>query len=225
MERPDEITNTMMNSTASSHTDSMTTPPKTNGCKPLDNNRSPQQHMKQRQPDDEFNDCLKLLNQAEQKVQNRIPPGEQQQQQIPLADKYFQRQQENNVNFLNQNTLTYNTINSNGATISSGSHDSSNNSMAFVSNSNSQFQTQQFQQFNSQQDPANKTVNGFHTLTAHNLSMVGNQHNGLGKKYNSTYQVNSGYDVHSGEMVAGNGNGMRPVSDLQKLGIKSLNSM
>lgn len=227
LEKPDEITTTQMNSTASSsHTDSLTTPPKMT-------NKSPPRQMRQPQPDDEFNDCLKLLNQAEQKVQSRISPAEQQQQQQPLPDKYFQSMPENNGNgnFNAQNPLNYNTINSNGATISSGSQESSNNSMTFVSHSINQFQLshqnqqqQQFQQFNNPHDSGNKSLNGFHTLTAHNLSVV-NQHqmqqNGLGKKYNSTYHMNGNFNGH----VDVPANGAKPVSDFEKLGMNSVNSM
>lgn len=225
LERPDEMTTTQLNSTASSsHTqDSLTTPPKIV-------NKSPPRQMKQPQADDEFNDCLKLLNQAEQKVQNRKSPAEQQQ---PLADKYFQSTGEHNGN------TNYNTVNSNGATISSGSQESSNNSMTFVSHSINQFQFnqqhqqnmvqhQQCQQFNNPHDVGNKSLNGFHTLTAHNLSVVNQQQlhqNGLGKKYNSTYHMNGNFNNGHGD-VATNGNGnAKPVSDFEKLGMNSVNSM
>lgn len=235
LERPDEMTTTQLNSTASStHTqDSLTTPPKMV-------NKSPPRQMKQPQVDDEFNDCLKLLNQAEQKVQNRISPVEQQ----PLADKYFQSAGEYNGN------TNYNMVSSNGATISSGSQESSNNSMTFVSHSINQFQfnqqqnqqqiqqqhqqqhqqnmVQQFQHFNNSHDVGNKSLNGFHTLTAHNLSVANQQQlhqNGLGKKYNSTYHMNGNFNIGHGD-VATNGNGnAKPVSDLKKLGMNSVNSM
>lgn len=94
----------------------------------------------------EFSDCLKLLNQAEKKVQNRLPPSTgdlNKPNSFSLSDKYFQSSggfvdpAEGLKNFVNSNTATYSTMaNTAAATISSSvSNASSMNSANFLSNS------------------------------------------------------------------------------------------
>jgi len=93
----------------------------------------------------EFSDCLKLLNQAEKKVQKRLSPSTFNlcnKNDFSVPEKYFQASgnfvsntNENSENFINTNTATYNTL-TNGATMTySGSNVSSINSMNFANNS------------------------------------------------------------------------------------------
>lgn len=233
LEKPDEANGTIINSTSSSETSEfMTTPPKTVSKPPFSsksqllNDKTPTKKEKQ-SDDNEFSDCLKLLNQAEQKVQKRLSPSStnlsklsHNQSEFSLPDKYFQHSNASDVientqnfvnmqNFLNYNTATLNTMNTNNATISSASHESSSNSMTFVSNS-----VQQIQPDNS--------VNRFQ-LNSQNLAAVNYQNSSMSMKYPS---VDQGLNYHQMQPVntqhlneASFSN--RQTSDLEKLGINS----
>lgn len=243
LEKPDEtITNVTLGNSSNSSSgsnDILKTPPK-NISKPpfssntkLLNDKTPTKKSL-KSADAEFSDCLKLLNQAEKKVQKRLSPSTVNHQKEPLKqsqcefsipEKYFQQQQQTTSNttentenhghmnnFIDFNSATLNTMKSNGATISSASHDeSSMNSMTFVSNSIQQIQ------------PV-PSVNRFQ-LNSQNLSAINYQNSSMNQKFASMEQGLSYHQMqpadngqNSNEALYGNN---RQSSDLEKLGINS----